>query len=159
MIKNMVFGWGKKKEAASEKTIPQTTINLQDVASILEGKKLEKQRHVIQQTKPNFEQIQKEMNSISKIISHLESDNLKVDDIDKMLRVLVVRSKSEIIDVISKEANKLMPDISTYDDVLKGSESASYVLKKIGDVLGKNSKIVHVFAKKYAHFFRNTVET
>ncbi|HSA98196.1 MAG TPA: hypothetical protein VLF17_03880, partial [Candidatus Nitrosotenuis sp.] len=36
------------------------------------------------------------------------------------------------------------------DDVKKATELASQALKKIGDVLGKNSRVIHVFAKKYA---------
>ncbi|MEK6971360.1 MAG: exonuclease SbcC, partial [Thermoproteota archaeon] len=36
------------------------------------------------------------------------------------------------------------------DDVLEFNEKSAQLLKKIGDVLGKNSKIIHIFAKKYA---------
>lgn len=152
----MVFGWGKKKQEPKEISSQQNkTITLGEIKEILSDEKTTKQKNVIQHTTPRFEEIQKEMNSIAKIISHLESDDLKVDDIDKTLKVLVVRSKSEIIDVISKESNKTLPRVSSYDDVLKASETASYVLKKIGDVLGKNSRIVHVFAKKYAQDLKN----
>lgn len=152
----MVFGWGKKKQESNEAPNQQNkTITLDEIKKILSDEKTTKQKNTIQQTKPRFEEIQKEMNSIAKIISHLESDDLKVDDIDRTLKVLVVRSKSEIIDVISKESNKTIPKVSSYDDVLKASETALYVLKKIGDVLGKNSRIVHVFAKKYAQDLKN----
>ena len=155
----MVFGWGKKKDDAAEQISTQSqAISLSEIESILQEKKHKKQKLAVQQTKPLFEQIQKEMGSIYKIISHLKSDDLKVDDIDKTLKVLVVRSKSEVIEIISKESQKTLPQISSYDDLLKASEISSHILKKIGDVLGKNSRVIHVFAKKYAQDLKTHLE-
>ena len=87
---------------------------------------------------------------ILKIIDHLSNDDLKVDDIDNQLKVIVTRSKTEIINTVSKEAKIQIPQLNTFDDVKKATELASQALKKIGDVLGKNSRVIHVFAKKYA---------
>lgn len=155
----MVFGWGKKKDNASEQISKQDQIiTLSEIESILQQKKHEKQNLAIRRTKPLFEQIQKEMASIDKIISHLKSDDLKVDDIDKTLKVLVVRSKSEVIEIISKESKKTLPQISSYDDLLKASDVSSHILKKIGDVLGKHSRVIHVFAKKYAQDLKTHLE-
>lgn len=70
----------------------------------------------------------------------------------------MVRAKTEVIDVISKESKKPLPQISTYDDVLKTEEAASYTLKKIGDILGKHSRVIHVFAKKYAQDLKDHLE-
>jgi septal ring factor EnvC (AmiA/AmiB activator) len=81
-----------------------------------------------------------------------------VDDIEKILRVLVVRSKTEVIDVVTKESKKSLPAVSNYDDVLKTADAASHTLKKIGDVLGKHSRIIHVFAKKYAQDLKDHLE-
>jgi predicted nucleic acid-binding Zn-ribbon protein len=103
--------------------------------------------------------IKKELNSIYEIISHLQNDDLKVDDIAKTLKVLVVRSKAEVIDTISKESQKKpLPAIANYDDVVKTAELSSHTLKKIGDVLGKHSRVIHVFAKKYAQDLKNHLE-
>ncbi len=155
----MVFGWGKKKDDAAEQITKQDQIiTLSEIESILQQKKHEKQKSAILQTKPLFEEIQKEIKSIDKIISHLKSDNLKVDDIDKTLKVLVVRSKSEVIEIISKESKKTIPQVSSYDALLKSSEVSSHILKKIGDVLGKNSRVIHVFAKKYAQDLKTHLE-
>jgi hypothetical protein len=143
----MVFGWGKKKE----ETIPATqTMTISEIGSILSQQRHEKQKLAIQKTKPLFEQIQKELSSISTIISQLKSDDLKIDDIDARIRMHVVRSKAEVIETISREVQKHTPQISTYDDLLNASEVLSHTIKKIGDVLGKNSRVIHVFAKKYA---------
>jgi cell division septum initiation protein DivIVA len=147
----MVFGWGKKKEDTQiTENIQHTTIRLSEIEKIIQQLKQQKQEFVVQRTKPLFGQIQKEMSLIYKIISHLEDDSLKVEDIDKTLRNLVVRSKSEVIETVSKESQKTLPQITSYDDVVNASVIAGHVLKKIGDVLGKNSRVIHVFAKKYA---------
>lgn len=144
----MVFGWGKKKNETEQAT--QKRITLDEIDSVLAAKKEDLKNKITTQSKPLFSEIQTELNSIYKIIDHLKNDDLKVDDIEKILRVIVVRAKTEVIDVISKESKKSLPSISAFDDVLKTEEAASHTLKKIGDILGKHSRVIHVFAKKYA---------
>jgi predicted nucleic acid-binding Zn-ribbon protein len=152
----MVFGWGKKKQEEPE--ISTKKVTLDQIDSILSRKKEELKKKIAIQSKPMFSEIQSELNSIYKIIDHLKNDDLKVDDIEKILRVIVVRAKTEVIDVISKESKKPLPSVSTYEDVLKTQEAASYTLKKIGDVLGKHSRVIHVFAKKYAQDLKDHLE-
>jgi len=144
----MVFGWGKKKHEVSEAPL-ENKLELDQLDSILSAKKAELQKKIVTQSKPLFSEIEAELKAIYKIVDHLKSDDLKVDDIEKVLRVIVVRAKTEVIDVISKES-KSLPPASTYDEVLKTADVASHTLKKIGDVLGKHSRVIHVFAKKYA---------
>ena len=155
----MVFGWGKKKQEESD-AISQTrnTLRLDEIESVLSTLKEEKRKKIATQSKPLFSEMQEELNSIYKIIDHLKNDDLKVDDIEKILRVLVVRSKTEVIDVITKESKKSLPTVSNYEDVLKTADAASHSLKKIGDVLGKHSRIIHVFAKKYAQDLKDHLE-
>lgn len=144
----MVFGWGKKKQETTD--VQKASLALNEIDSILLSKKEDLRKKITTQSKPLFSEIQSELNSIYKIIDHLKSDNLKVDDIEKILRIIVVRAKTEVIEIISKESERPIPQISTFDDVLRASDVASHTLKKIGDVLGKNSRVIHVFAKKYA---------
>ena len=146
----MVFGWGKKKQDGPEPSLAKTTISLNEIAPVLSSHKEAQKKQIVTKSKPLLLEIEGELNSIYKIIDHLKNDTLKVEDIEKILQVIVVRAKTEVIDVISKESKKAIPTVSTYDDLLKASESISYTLKKIGDVLGKNSRVIHVFAKKYA---------
>ena len=150
----MVFGWNKKK---SEKEREGSTreITLGQIEVILSDIKGAKQKQAINNTRPLFSNVQTELGSILKIIDHLSNDNLKVDDIDNQLKVIVTRSKTEIINTVSKEAKVQIPQLDTFDDVKKASEIASQALKKIGDVLGKNSRVIHVFAKKYALDLKN----
>src|SRR3990172_4008850 len=95
--------------------------------------------------------IEENLDEISKIIKELEQDNLHVDDIDKHLEILVVRGKKQVIDTIKKENSEKLPDIKSYDDVLDLTELLTQRLKRIGDVLGRQSRVIHIFAKKYAN--------
>jgi cell fate (sporulation/competence/biofilm development) regulator YlbF (YheA/YmcA/DUF963 family) len=75
---------------------------------------------------------------------------LKVDDIDKHLAIIVVRGKQQVIDVIKKDVKSLI-QISTIDDAKKLDYFLNQVLKKVGDVLGRQTRVIHIFAKKYAN--------
>jgi predicted transcriptional regulator YdeE len=158
----MVFGWGKKKQEQIDEHEPKTgageELKLDEINPILLEKKNQLQNEIVRKTKPLFEEIKHELDSIHAIISHLKTDDLKVDDIDKTLRAHVVRSKAEVIDVISKESKKTLPNASNYEDVTKTAELAAHILKKIGDVLGKHSRVIHVFAKKYANDLKTHLE-
>ena len=145
----MVFGWGKKKQETAD-VAQEADVELDQIPSLLSPKKEEIRKKIIIQSSPLFSEIQQELGAIYKIIEHLKHDDLKVEDIEKILRVIVTRAKTEVIDVISKEAEKKFPTVDKFEDVLDASESVSHTLKKIGDVLGKNSRVIHVFAKKYA---------
>ncbi|MEM3064719.1 MAG: hypothetical protein QW177_05030 [Candidatus Nitrosotenuis sp.] len=158
----MVFGWGKKRQQdvdeSETKTAARGQLKLEEIDAILLEKKNQLKAEIVRKTKPLFEEIRRELDSIYAIIDHLKSDDLKVDDIDKTLRILVVRSKAEVIDIISKESKKTLPSASSYDEVIKAAEMASHTLKKIGDVLGKHSRVIHVFAKKYANDLKAHLE-
>ncbi|MEM3006928.1 MAG: hypothetical protein QXW37_00895 [Candidatus Nitrosotenuis sp.] len=158
----MVFGWGKKKQERIDEDKPKIAtgnqLKLDEINQIILEKKNQLKNEIVRKTKPLFEEIKRELDSIYTIINHLKTDNLKVDDIDKTLRVLVVRSKAEVIDVISKESKKELPNASNYDEVTKSAELAAHTLKKIGDVLGKHSRVIHVFAKKYANDLKTHLE-
>lgn len=155
----MVFGWGKKKHEVEEAP-PQSKaqLRIQDIDSLLDKQKEARKQKITNSAKPLFSEMQSELDAIYKIIDHLKNDSLKVDDIDKTLKVLVVRSKTEVIDTITKESKNTLPKVSTFDDVVKTAEVSSRTLKKIGDVLGKNSRVIHVFAKKYAEDLKSHLE-
>lgn len=158
----MVFGWGKKKtedaQNLPQKDSTRSRLKVDEISSVLDSLKEKKRQKITTQVKPLFSEMQSELNAIYKIIDHLKNDNLKVDDIDKTLKVLVVRSKTEVIDVITKESKNSLPPVATFSDAIKTADAASHTLKKIGDVLGKNSRVIHVFAKKYAEDLKSHLE-
>jgi chromosome segregation ATPase len=146
----MVFGWGKKKAEIIPEEVPQhKEIKLSEAQKItqdlLDLRKTQTLRE-IKSLRNNTSPLIKELAGIAKT---LEKDDLKVEDIDKHLRIIVVRGKKQVIDVIKKNSEDL-PEISSFDDILEMDNILNQKLKKIGDVLGRQTRVIHIFAKKYA---------
>ena len=156
----MVFGWGKKKkeekpvvEAPSRKEIslgdiPEIVSDLQDLRK---SQAISEIKHLRNSTQPLIDEL-------SQIGNSLEKDNLSVDDIDKHLAIIVVRGKKQVIHVIKKDVVPL-PEVTTIDDIYKVDNSLNQLLKKVGDVLGRQTRIIHIFAKKYAAKLKENLET
>jgi len=146
----MVFGWGKKKEEPeSGESHLQKQIHLADVSKII-------QQTLELRTSQTLTEIKSLRNSTEPLIKELvmigntlEKDNLQVDEIDKHLGIIVVRGKQQVIDMIKKDAISL-PDIASFDDAENLNLVLYQMLKKIGDVLGRQTRVIHIFAKKYA---------
>ena len=106
----MVFGWGKKKgepiheEIPHHREIPLSEVQkiTQDLLDLRKTQTLTEVKSLRYYTLPLI----KELSGIAKT---LEKDDLKVEDIDKHLRIIVVRGKKQVIDIIKKNSNDL-PD-------------------------------------------------
>ena len=105
---------------------------------------------MIFETKSLRKNLETQREAILKIANELERDNLKVDDIDKHLQILVVRGKKLVITTIQKEALDKFPEVTSFDDISSLNSKLSQMLKRVGDVLGRQSRVIHIFAKKYA---------
>mgnify|MGYP002814138538 CR=1 FL=1 len=152
LILLMVFGWGKKKNQEAETSNQEEKkIKLSEINSKIDEIQSLRAKTIITEIKSFRKKIEENLDEISKIIKELEQDNLHVDDIDKHLEILVVRGKKQVIDTIKKENSEKLPDIKSYDDVLALTELLTQRLKRIGDVLGRQSRVIHIFAKKYAN--------
>lgn len=147
----MVFGWGKKKE--ERKPGPQTPQNrdilLSDVPKIASRLLELRESQTVSEIRSHRDQIVPLLAEVSGIGRRLEEDDLKVDDIDKHIRIIVVRGKKQVIDVIKKDIVDL-PEVSTYEDAVSLNATLNQTLKKIGDTLGRQTRVIHIFAKKYA---------
>jgi hypothetical protein len=154
----MVFGWGKKKEKESiEEISTQKNIHLTEVAKITEDLLNLRKTQTLAEIKSLRKLVLPRIKELAEIIRELEKDDLNVDDIDKHLRIIVVRGKRQVIDVIKKEATNL-PDVSSIEDVSDLSNTLNQKLKKIGDVLGRQTRVIHIFAKKYAEKLKEILE-
>ena len=147
----MVFGWGKKKQ--EEKSIVETPenkeIQLTDVQKIVTDLIQLRQSQLLSEIKYLRNNTAPLIDDLMKIGNVLEKDNLNVDDIDKHLSTIVVRGKKQVIAVIKKDVTHL-PEISSFDDAKKLNSTLNQILKKVGDVLGRQTRVIHIFAKKYA---------
>ena len=146
----MVFGWGKKKSEQIPEEIPQRKdIPLSEVKKITQDLLNLRTNQTVSEIKSLKNQTSPLIKELASIANTLEKDNLKVDEIDKHLRTIVVRGKKQVIDVIKKDGGEL-PEVSSFDDAMNLDVIFNQKLKKIGDVLGRQTRVIHIFAKKYA---------
>ena len=155
----MVFGWGKKKQ--DEKLvgeIPQEKeVHLLDVPKIMTDLNQLRKSQILSEIKHLRNNTEPLIDDLIKIGNVLAKDNLNVDDIDKHLAIIVVRGKKQVIDVIKKDVMHL-PEISSIDDAKKLNSFLNQILKKVGDVLGRQTRVIHIFAKKYATQLKGNLE-
>ena len=156
----MVFGWGKKKQEEKPTVeAPRTKeISLEDIPGIVSDLQNLRKSQTISEIKHLRNSTQPLIDELSQIGNSLEKDNLSVDDIDKHLAIIVVRGKKQVIHVIKKDVVPL-PEVATIEDIYKVDNSLNQVLKKVGDVLGRQTRIIHIFAKKYAAKLKENLET
>ena len=156
----MVFGWGKKKKE-EKKPIEITPlvkeIHLSDIPKVIHQLEELRESQVVSQIKTLRDNTEPLIEDLIKIGNVLEKDNLKVDDIDKHLAIIVVRGKKQVIDVIKKGVSPL-PKVSSLDDAIKLNSILNQILKKVGDVLGRQTRVIHIFAKKYASQLKESLE-
>ena len=155
----MVFGWGKKKqEEKPVEEIPQNKeISLVDVPKIVSDlSSLRKSQTLaeINNLRNNTEPL---IGDLIKIGNLLEKDDLNMADVDKHLAIIVVPGKKQVIDMIKKDVVSL-PKISSFDDAEKLDSVLNLILKKVGDVLGRQTRVIHIFAKKYASQLKDNLE-
>jgi len=148
----MVFGWGKKKPQKQEPDIaPQKKqILLSDVDNIANEIRSIRTKTIIVEAKTFRNKINSSCETILHIAIDLERDTLNVDDIDVHLKRLVERGKNEVISVIKRESTVQLPEINSFEDVKIFNAASNRMLKKIGDALGRQTRVIHIFAKKYA---------
>ena len=148
----MVFGWGKKKLEENEiNVIPKEKhILLSDVSDILEGISSVRTKTIMAEVKTFRNKIDSNRKTLLKITKELDGDTLNTEEIDHHLRRLVDRGKSDVLSIIKKECIKNLIEINSFDDVKAFSEIVTKMLKRVGDSLGRQSNVIHIFAKKYA---------
>jgi len=149
----MVFGWGNKKSVEPtrvERTSSNQNIFLSDVPQIISDLSKLRESQTLSEIKNLRNNTAPLIDDLMKIGIVLEKDDLKVDNIDKHLATIVVRGKQQVIDILKKDVKNLM-QVSTMDDAKKLDYFLNQLLKKVGDVLGRQTRVIHIFAKKYAN--------
>ena len=148
----MVFGFGKKKaqDTVSHKEIPIDTISdiLKEIGSPVMVSVIERARKIRNDIKSNQE-------NIKDTVTQLESDDLKLDDVDKNLKAVATRGRDTVVSAIKKETVSSLSDIKTFDDLVSLYTEINQMLKRMGDVLGSHTRVMHVFARKYADKLKN----
>lgn len=84
------------------------------------------------------------------LLDELEEDDLDTEDADRRVQAVVERSKRQIISIIGQEVRAALPTVETADDAMALAEATARMLRKTGDVLGRQTRFMHAFGKKYA---------
>ena len=151
----MVFGWGKKKqvvEETREKSVSPThkEATLENIPDIIEDITNLRQKTLVIEVKTFQKRIEVDRKTLLLIADELGKDSLNTKEMDPHLVLLVNRGKKEVISSIQNEFKGTFSEINSFDNVLGFQRNASRGIKKVGDMLGKHSRVIHIFAKKYA---------
>ena len=155
----MVFGWGKKKkqdefEEPAEKIYPTShSITLDEIPKVLDDIVILRKKTLVAEIKSYRNRLDPQREIILKIANELEEDDLNSDDLDPHFQIMVNRGKKEVIAVIKREFSNPFPEINSVEDVMRFKKVFSSGINKIGDMLGKHSRLIHILAKKYAKKF------
>jgi DNA repair exonuclease SbcCD ATPase subunit len=148
----MVFGWGKKKSTneTAESTKHERQISFSDINPILKENETQLLGKILEQAKSIGAQIDIERKNIIQTMSLFENDDLKAEDVDKSLKVLIERGKKAVVLGLKRETAVNLSNPETFPNLANLNLQTGQMLKRIGDTLGINSRIMHVFARKYA---------
>ena len=160
----MVFGWGKKKQIVEEKigeSVSPThkNTNLENIPNIIQDVTNLRQKTLIAEVKSFQKRIESDRKTLLSIADQLRKDNLSTKDMDPHLVILVNRGKKEVISSIQNEFQVKFSEIDSFERVLDFQRNSSRSIKKVGDMLGKHSRVIHIFAKKYAKKLKDDLQT
>ena len=160
----MVFGWGKKKQIVEEKigeSVSPThkNTNLENIPNIIQDITNLRQKTLIAEVKSFQKRIESDRKTLLSIADQLRKDNLSTKDMDPHLVILVNRGKKEVISSIQNEFQVKFSEIDSFERVLDFQRNSSRRIKKVGDMLGKHSRVIHIFAKKYAKKLKDDLQT
>ena len=159
----MVFGWGKKKKVEYEEPVetlsssPQN-ITLDEIPKILNDIVILRKGTLAAEIKSYRNRIDPQREVILKIANELSEDELDPDKLDPHFQIMVNRGKKEVISAIKNEFGKPFPDIDSADDVMRFKKASTAGINKVGDMLGKHSKVIHHFAPKYSKKLTNDLK-
>ena len=155
----MVFGWGKKKQVEEpvERKPTNQDIELSEVPKIISDLRKLRESQTLSEIKNLRNETTPLIDDLMKIGIVLEKDDLNIDDVDKHLAIIVVRGKKQVIDILKKDVKTLI-QVSTLEEAKKLDYFLTQLLKKLGDVLGRQTRVIHIFAKKYANQLTNNLK-
>ncbi len=148
----MVFGWGKKNKdiVQKEESGLQRSVGMSEVSQIVDETLKMRSKTIISETSALHSRMDSLFANLAKIISKLDGDDLKIDDVDRNIRIIVERGKKQVIKIVKEESERPLEKISESKDVEKFASDAGRRIKRTGDALGRHSRVINLFAKKYA---------
>ena len=149
----MVFSWGKKAHEPQE----SRTIHLDDILNIINDIQSAQEKISLNLSKSALSVIKKNLKTVKDLGDSLDKANFDEDDSDRHLHTLVTRGKKQVVDTIQRDTTIQLPDINNFDDVLVLDKIISKSMKHLGYVLGRQTRIIHIFAKRHANKLKVTL--
>ena len=156
----MVFGWGKKKTQQYEEDITsrEKEIFLSEIPDIIKELKSIKEKTIISETNAFRNKIKSNCDSILKTIDDFEHASIKSEDLDPHLYTILQRGKKQIVSTIKQECTVNFPDIISFNDVQTFHKISTRMLKRIGDMVGRQSTVLHTLANKFANRLKDDLK-
>ena len=156
----MVFGWGKKKTQQYEEDITsrEKEIFLSEIPDIIKELKSIKEKTIISETSAFRNKIKSNCDSILKTIHDFEHTSIKSEDLDPHLYTILQRGKKQIVSTIKQECTVNFPDIISFNDVQTFHKISTRMLKRIGDMVGRQSTVLHTLANKFANRLKDDLK-
>ena len=156
----MVFGWGKKKTHQYEEDITsrEKEIFLSEIPDIIKELKSIKEKTIISETNAFRNKIKSNCDSILKTIDDFEHASIKSEDLDPHLYTILQRGKKQIVSTIKQECTVNFPDIISFNDVQTFHKISTRLLKRIGDMVGRQSTVLHTLANKFANRLKDDLK-
>ncbi|MDA7959108.1 MAG: hypothetical protein MPJ08_00035 [Nitrosopumilus sp.] len=148
----MVFGLGKKKKPPEPP--PRRTIRLRDVSGAVSEIESLRGRTLAEEAARLRERAAPAVEGLAEVGRLLKDDDLDVDEADRNIRVIVVRGKKQVIEAIGRCSDGL-PEVSGEDGARELEAQMAQILKRVGDALGRQKRVIHLFAKKYSQRLRD----
>ena len=149
----MVFGWGKKKTQQYEEDITsrEKEIFLSEIPDIIKELKSIKEKTIISETSTFRNKIKLNCDNILKTVGDFEHASIKSEDLDPHLYTILQRGKKQVVSIIKQECTVNFSDIVSLNEVLSFHKLSTRMLKKIGDMVGRQSTVLHTLANKFAN--------
>ena len=156
----MVFGWGKKKTQQYEEDVTsrEKEIFLSEIPDIIKQLKLIKEKTIISETNIFRNKIKSNCDSILKTVGDFEHASIKSEDLDPHLYTILQRGKKQIVSTIKQECTVNFPDIISFNDVQTFHKISTRMLKRIGDMVGRQSTVLHTLANKFANRLKDDLK-
>lgn len=156
----MVFGWKRKgPQGERERQEAPREIGVAEIGAELDRLSAARRERLVADASGLVTEIRAGLESMLGMVSQLEGEDLTEEDADRHIRAVVERGKRQVISIIRKEAEAGVPDVRVYGDVLEANREAHRTIKIVGDVLGRQTRVIHIFAKKYATRLKSTLST
>ena len=151
----MVFGWGKKKAPPPAETVVR--IRLEEAPGMAGEVQSKRSQNIVTEASNALHGTNDLIRELTRIRQELERDDLDMDDMDKRMQPLVTRGKRMLVDALRKNAVEIDP-IRAPDDMARVAGELEHRLKRLGNILGKQTRVIHIFAEKYALRLKQILE-